>query len=49
MSTILPLFTDQMFRTLGYKWANTIFGLVPFIMLPIPFVCHSLIRCFDVF
>ena len=41
MSTILPLFTDQMFRTLGYRWANTLFGLVAVIMLPIPFVFRS--------
>lgn len=41
MSTVLPLFTDQMFRTLGYKWANTLFGLIAVIMIPIPFVRRS--------
>ena len=43
MSTILPLFTDQMFRTLGYRWANTLFGLVAVMMLPIPFVFVRLV------
>lgn len=52
MSTILPLFTDQMFRTLGYKWPNTLFGLVAFVMLPIPFVrlpACSMFRCVLIF
>ncbi|KAF8889266.1 MFS general substrate transporter [Infundibulicybe gibba] len=33
-----PLFTQQMFDKLTYKWANTIFGLIAVLMIPIPFV-----------
>ena len=36
--TAFPLFTTQMFKALGYKWANTVFGCVAVIMAPIPFV-----------
>ncbi|KAJ7173520.1 MFS polyamine transporter [Mycena filopes] len=38
MATIFPLFTQQMFEALGYRWANTIFALVATVMAPIPFV-----------
>jgi hypothetical protein len=40
-----PLFTDQMFAALTYKWANTLFALIAVIMIPIPFVRFE----FDVF
>jgi hypothetical protein len=38
MATVFPLFTKQMFTTLGYNWANTMFALIAAIMVPIPFV-----------
>ena len=38
MGTAFPLFTHQMFDALGYKWANTIFGFIAVIMIPIPYV-----------
>ncbi|GLB43233.1 putative major facilitator superfamily protein [Lyophyllum shimeji] len=38
MATAFPLFTDQMFRRLGYNWANTLFAFIALIMIPIPFV-----------
>ncbi|KAJ7881180.1 MFS polyamine transporter [Mycena leptocephala] len=38
MATIFPLFTKQMFATLGYNWANTMFALIAAVMVPIPFV-----------
>ena len=34
-----PLFTQQMYNALTYKWANTVFALIATIMIPIPFVC----------
>jgi len=33
-----PLFTVQMYEALGYNWANTLFGCLAVIMVPIPFV-----------
>jgi len=33
-----PLFTTQMYKTLSYKWANTLFGCLATIMAPIPFL-----------
>ena len=33
-----PLFTQQMYARLTYKWANTLFGLIAALMIPIPFV-----------
>ncbi|KAH8104030.1 MFS general substrate transporter [Cristinia sonorae] len=33
-----PLFTQQMYDKLSYKWANTLFALIATIMIPIPFV-----------
>jgi len=38
LGTIFPLFTQQMYRKLTFKWANTLFGCVALLMLPIPFV-----------
>ncbi|KAJ7308538.1 MFS polyamine transporter [Mycena albidolilacea] len=38
MATVFPLFTKQMFTTLGYNWANTMFALIAAVMVPIPFV-----------
>lgn len=57
MGTVFPLFTNQMFRTLGYKWANSLFGLIALAMIPLPYVrhirgfnfdCALLIRCISV-
>ncbi|PPQ69601.1 hypothetical protein CVT26_001589 [Gymnopilus dilepis] len=33
-----PLFTTQMYQNLDYKWANTLFGCLSALMIPIPFV-----------
>ncbi|KIP03425.1 hypothetical protein PHLGIDRAFT_110854 [Phlebiopsis gigantea 11061_1 CR5-6] len=33
-----PLFTQQMFATLTYHWANTLFACLAALMIPIPFV-----------
>ncbi|KAH9479807.1 Ascochitine biosynthesis cluster MFS transporter [Psilocybe cubensis] len=38
MATAFPLFTTQMYRTLDYKWANTLFGCIAAVMIPIPYV-----------
>ena len=38
MGTVLPLFTTQMFKTLGYPIGSTIFACVSVVMTPIPFV-----------
>ncbi|KAH8100406.1 MFS general substrate transporter [Cristinia sonorae] len=35
-----PLFTEQMFNKLTYKWANTLFALIATVMIPIPFVLY---------
>ena len=41
-ATAFPLFTTQMYEKLGYKWANTLFGCIATVMVPIPFVsCDS--------
>ncbi|KAF8799275.1 MFS polyamine transporter [Phlegmacium glaucopus] len=37
-ATAFPLFTAQMYNTLGYKWANTLFGCLAAILVPVPFV-----------
>ena len=37
-ATAFPLFTTQMYEKLGYKWANTLFGCIATVMVPIPFV-----------
>ena len=38
MGMAFPLFTEQMFAALTYKWANTLFAFIGVILLPIPFV-----------
>ncbi|KZP26754.1 MFS general substrate transporter [Athelia psychrophila] len=38
MGMAFPLFTQQMFATLTYKWANTVFALIAVLMIPIPFI-----------
>jgi len=38
IATAFPLFTAQMFNALSYKWANTLFGCLAVIMVPIPFI-----------
>ena len=37
-----PLFTTQMYKALSFKWANTLFGCLAVILVPIPFVCVPL-------
>ncbi|KAG6910048.1 hypothetical protein DXG01_013494 [Tephrocybe rancida] len=37
MATAFPLFSEQMFHKLGYRWANTLFACLAVIMIPIPF------------
>ncbi|KJA28007.1 hypothetical protein HYPSUDRAFT_51464 [Hypholoma sublateritium FD-334 SS-4] len=37
-ATAFPLFTTQMYRNLNYKWANTLFGILASLMIPIPFI-----------
>jgi hypothetical protein len=38
MATAFPLFTEQMFTSLGYRWSNSLFGFIAVAMIPIPFV-----------
>ncbi|TCD71762.1 hypothetical protein EIP91_003105 [Steccherinum ochraceum] len=33
-----PLFTNQMYAAMTYKWANTLFALLAALMIPIPFI-----------
>ncbi len=40
---VFPLFTQQMYANLTYKWANTIFACLALLMAPIPFVSRPLI------
>ena len=42
MATAFPLFTHQIFHALGYRWANTIFGFIAVVMIPIPYVRNLL-------
>ncbi|KAJ3801072.1 major facilitator superfamily domain-containing protein [Lentinula aff. detonsa] len=37
-ATAFPLFTQQMYAKLSYKWANTLFGCIACILMPIPFI-----------
>ncbi|TCD59920.1 hypothetical protein EIP91_011190 [Steccherinum ochraceum] len=37
-ASTFPLFTQQMYAALTYKWANTIFAFIAAVMIPIPFV-----------
>ncbi|KAH8104996.1 MFS general substrate transporter [Phellopilus nigrolimitatus] len=36
--TAFPLFTRQMYNSLTFKWASTIFAFIAVLMMPIPFV-----------
>ncbi|KAN0085674.1 Drug:H+ antiporter-1 family protein [Tylopilus felleus] len=38
MALVFPLFTQQMFATLTYKWAFTFFAILSLVMAPTPFV-----------
>ncbi|KAG9311883.1 major facilitator superfamily domain-containing protein [Chiua virens] len=38
MAFVFPLFTQQMFGTLTYTWALTLFGILSVVMAPTPFV-----------
>ncbi|PPQ65504.1 hypothetical protein CVT24_010800 [Panaeolus cyanescens] len=37
-ATAFPMFTTQMYARLDYKWANTLFGGIAVLMVPIPFI-----------
>lgn len=43
MGMAFPLFTEQMFAALTYKWANTLLALVAVVMIPIPYVSRLII------
>jgi len=38
MALVFPLFTTQMYARMTYRWANTLFGVVAVLMIPIPYV-----------
>ena len=38
LGTVFPLFSQHMYNTLTYKWANTLFALISVAMIPIPYV-----------
>jgi hypothetical protein len=38
MGAVFPLFTFQMYETLGIDWATTLLAFLSVIMIPIPFV-----------
>ncbi|KAF8552147.1 hypothetical protein OG21DRAFT_1523982 [Imleria badia] len=38
MALVFPLLTQQMFATLTYKWAFTLFAILALIMAPTPFI-----------
>ncbi|KAF8449345.1 major facilitator superfamily domain-containing protein [Boletus edulis BED1] len=38
LGAVFPLFTQQMYNNLTYKWANTLFALISVAMIPIPFI-----------
>lgn len=40
LATVFPLFSEQMFTKMTYKWANTMFGCISCVMLPIPFILY---------
>lgn len=42
MGMTFPLFTEQMFSALTYKWANMMFGCIAVLLLPLPFVSHTI-------
>ncbi|KAI9567983.1 hypothetical protein HD554DRAFT_2039102 [Boletus coccyginus] len=39
MALVFPLISQQMFATLTYKWALTLFAIIALVMAPTPFVC----------
>lgn len=41
MGMAFPLFTQQMFNKLTYKWANTLFGCIAVVMIPIPIILFT--------
>ncbi|KAF8548850.1 MFS general substrate transporter [Imleria badia] len=38
LGAVFPLFTQQMYDNLTYKWANMLFALISVAMIPIPFI-----------
>jgi hypothetical protein len=40
-ATVFPLFANQMFTGLGYRWANTLFASIALLMSPVPIVRHK--------
>lgn len=43
MGMAFPLFSQQMYDKLTFKWASTLFGCIALLMMPIPFVVSSLL------
>lgn len=43
MGMAFPLFSQQMYDKLTFKWASTLFGCIAVLMMPIPFVVSSLL------
>lgn len=38
MGAVFPLFTFQMYETLGVAWATSLLAFLSVVMIPIPFV-----------
>lgn len=38
LGSVFPLFTFQMYETLGIAWATSLLGFIAVAMMPIPFV-----------
>ncbi|KIJ65186.1 hypothetical protein HYDPIDRAFT_175204 [Hydnomerulius pinastri MD-312] len=38
LASVFPLFTQQMYSRLTYKWANTLFALISIAMIPVPYI-----------
>ncbi|KAH7908595.1 major facilitator superfamily domain-containing protein [Hygrophoropsis aurantiaca] len=38
LATAFPLFTQQMFSRLTYRWANMLFAIIATVMIPIPYI-----------
>lgn len=39
MGMAFPLFTQQMFAGMTYKWGLTLWALLSLVMAPLPWVC----------
>lgn len=36
-----PLFTNQMYRSLGYQWASSVPAFLTLVMIPFPFLFYK--------